>query len=239
MSKNFKQYKNGLRDGIPIALGYFAVAFTLGITARNSGLTALQAMLAAGLTNASAGGYAAFSLIAKDAGYIEMAIMMLVVNARYLLMSFALSQKLSANTSLLHRSVIAFDITDEIFAISISAKGNLNPFYSYGAMSISIPGWALGTFFGVVMGNILPQNVVSALSVGLFGMFLAIIIPPARKNRIIALLVIVSMSLSFIFTVLPIFNVISEGLRVILLTVIISLAAAILFPIKEEEQDEA
>lgn len=239
MSKNFKQYKNGLRDGIPIALGYFAVAFTLGITARNSGLTALQAMLAAGLTNASAGGYAAFSLIAKDAGYLEMVLMMIVVNARYLLMSFALSQKLSANTSLLHRSVIAFDITDEIFAISISAKGNFNPFYSYGAMSISIPGWALGTFFGVVMGNILPQNVVSALSVGLFGMFLAIIIPPARKNRIIALLVIVSMTLSFIFTVLPIFNVISEGLRVILLTVIISLAAAILFPIKEEEQDEA
>lgn len=235
LTDNSKWYKNGLRDGIPIALGYFAVAFTLGITAKNAGLTAFQAMLAAGLTNASAGGYAAFSLISENASYIEMALTQLIVNARYLLMACALSQKLSPTTSTLHRSLIAFDVTDEIFGISVAVKGTLNPFYNYGAMTVAIPGWALGTFFGVIMGNILPQNLVSALSVGLYGMFMAIIIPPARKNKVIAGIVIISMALSFIFKVLPIISGISEGMRVIILTVVISLAAAILFPVSDEE----
>lgn len=236
-SGKFKWYKKGMVDAIPIALGYFAVAFTLGITARNAGLTAFQAMLTAALTNASAGGYAGFSLIADNATYSEMAITMLIVNARYLLMSCALSQKLSSKTSLLHRSLIAFDVTDEIFGISISQKGDLNPFYNYGAMSVSIPGWALGTFLGVIMGNVLPQSIVSALSVGLFGMFLAIIIPPAKENKTVALLIVISMLLSLIFSVLPILRDISEGVRIIILTVSISLFAAIIFPVKEEENE--
>lgn len=238
-SGKLKWYKKGMVDAIPIALGYFAVAFTLGITARNAGLTAFQAMLTAALTNASAGGYAGFSLIADNATYSEMAITMLIVNARYLLMSCALSQKLSSKTSILHRSLIAFDVTDEIFGISISQKGDLNPFYNYGAMSVSIPGWALGTFLGVIMGNVLPQSIVSALSVGLFGMFLAIIIPPAKENKTVALLIVISMLLSLIFSVLPILRDISEGVRIIILTVSISLFAAIIFPVKEEEENEA
>ena len=237
MSENGKWYKKGLVDGIPIALGYFAVAFTLGIVAKNSGLSAFQAMLAAALTNASAGGYAGFTLIGENASFLEMALTQLVVNARYLLMACALSQKLSPKTSTLHRSLIAFDVTDEIFGISVSVKGNLNPFYNYGAMTVSIPGWALGTLLGVIMGNILPDSVVSALSVGLYGMFLAIIIPPARKNKVIAVLVIVSMALSFVFSKMPLLSGISSGMRVIILTVVISLAAAYLFPVEEEEED--
>ncbi len=237
MSENGKWYKKGLVDGIPIALGYFAVAFTLGIVAKNSGLSAFQAMLAAALTNASAGGYAGFTLIGENASFLEMALTQLVVNARYLLMACALSQKLSPKTSTLHRSLIAFDVTDEIFGISVSVKGNLNPFYNYGAMTVSIPGWALGTLLGVIMGNILPDSIVSALSVGLYGMFLAIIIPPARKNKVIAVLVIVSMALSFIFSKMPLLSGVSSGMRVIILTVVISLAAAYLFPVEEEEED--
>jgi len=236
--ENKKWYIKGLKDGIPIALGYFAVAFSLGIIAKQAGLTAFQAMLAAGLTNASAGGYAGFTLIAENAGYIAVAITELIVNARYLLMSFALSQKLAPETSTLHRMLIAFDVTDEIFGISVSVTGTLNPFYNYGAMSVAIPGWALGTFFGVVMGNILPASVVSALSVGLYGMFLAIIIPPARKNKVIAGAVIISMILSFAFSKLPVLSGISSGIRVIILTVAISLACAILFPIKDKEGEE-
>ena len=238
MGENAKWYKKGLVDGIPIALGYFAVAFTLGIVAKNSGLSAFQAMLAAALTNASAGGYAGFTLIGENASFLEMALTQLVVNARYLLMACALSQKLSPKTSTLHRSLIAFDVTDEVFGISVSVKGTLNPFYNYGAMTVSIPGWALGAFFGVIMGNVLPNSVVSALSVGLYGMFLAIIIPPARKNMIIAVLVMVSMALSFVFSKLPLLSSISSGMRVIVLTVLISLAAAVLFP-REEEDDDA
>ena len=237
MSENGKWYKKGLVDGIPIALGYFAVAFTLGIVAKNSGLSAFQGMLAAALTNSSAGGYAGFTLIGENASFLEMALTQLVVNARYLLMACALSQKLSPKTSTLHRSLIAFDVTDEIFGISVSVKGNLNPFYNYGAMTVSIPGWALGTLLGVIMGNILPDSVVSALSVGLYGMFLAIIIPPARKNKVIAVLVIVSMALSFVFSKMPLLSGISSGMRVIILTVVISLAAAYLFPVEEEEED--
>lgn len=237
MKENSKWYKKGIKDGIPIALGYFAVAFTLGIVAKKAGLTAFQALLAAGLTNASAGGYAAFSIIAAGGGYVEMAITQLIVNARYLLMSCALSQKLSPETSTLKRVILAFDVTDEVFGISVSVQGTLNPFYNYGAMSVAIPGWALGTFFGVVMGNILPPSIVSALSVGLYGMFLAIIIPPARKNKVIAALVIISMALSFFFAKMSVFAAISEGMRVIILTVAISLAAAILFPVKDEEEE--
>ena len=205
--------------------------------AKNAGLTAFQAMLAAATTLASAGGYAGFAAIAAEATYLELAVTELIVNARYLLMSFALSQKLSPKTSVLHRLIMSFGVTDEIFGISVSVEDKLNPFYNYGAMSVSIPGWSLGTFLGVIMGNILPPSLVSALSVGIYGMFLAIIIPPARKNKVILGLVIISMALSLAFTVIPVINLLSSGLRVIILTVAISLGAAILFPIKEEEEE--
>ncbi len=235
--ENKKWYKKGLRDGIPIALGYFAVSFTLGIVAKNAGLTAFQAFLTCALTNASAGGYAGFTAIAENSGYIDLTLTMLIVNARYLLMSAALSQKLSSQIPLHHRMLIAFDVTDEIFGISVAQKGKLNPYYNYGAMSVSIPCWATGAALGVLLGNVLPQSIVSALSVGLYGMFLAIVIPPARKNRIIAGIVIVSMVLSFAFSKIPFICNLSSGIRVIILTVVIALTAAILFPVKEEENE--
>lgn len=238
MQNNSVWYKKGLRDGIPIALGYFAVAFTLGIVAKNNGISAFAAALTSALTNASAGGYAAFTLIGAGAGYIELAVTELIVNARYLLMSCALSQKLSPDTPLWKRILLAFDVTDEIFGISVSVTGTLNPFYNYGAMTVAIPGWALGTFFGAYTGNIFPSSVVSALSVGLYGMFLAIIIPPARKSKIIAVLVIISMAASLAFSKIPLFAAMSSGMRVIILTVVISLIAALLFPVKDEEEQE-
>ena len=235
MSINKEWYIKGLRDGIPIALGYFAVAFTLGIVAKKAGLTAFQAGLATGLTNASAGGYAGFTLVAAGASYLEVALTELIVNARYLLMSCALSQKLSPDTSILHRILVAFDVTDEIFGISVSVTGTLNPYYNYGAMTVAIPGWTLGTVFGVITGNILPASLVSALGVGLYGMFIAIIIPPAKKNRVIAALVIISMLASLAFSKLPVISSVSTGMRVIILTVVISLVAALLFPVKEND----
>lgn len=237
LKNNIKWYKKGLIDGIPIALGYFAVAFTLGIVAKKAGLTPLQALFAAGLTNASAGGYAGFTLIEQNASYLEMALTQLIVNARYILMAFALSQKLAPKTSTLHRSLVAFDVTDEIFGISIAVKGELNPFYNYGAMTISIPGWALGTYFGVVMGNILPSVVVNALNVGLYGMFIAILVPIAAKDKFITKLILISAAASLLFAKLPFISGLSEGLRIIILTVIISLGAAFLFPVKEDKID--
>ena len=237
LTQNAFWFKKGVKDGIPIALGYFAVAFTLGIVAKKAGLSAIEALLCAGLTNASAGGYAAFRVIAEGSGYLVMALTQLVVNARYFLMSCSLSQKIAPETSTLHRCLIAFDVTDEIFGISSAVKGALNPFYNYGAMIVSIPCWALGAFFGVIMGNALPASIVSALSVGLYGMFLAIIIPPAKKDIIIAGVVIASMLSSYAFSVLPVLSSIQEGMRVIILTVLISLAAAVIFPRKEDEDE--
>lgn len=237
--QNKYYYLKGIKVGMPICLGYLAVSFTLGITAKNAGMTAWQAMLTSLTVNASAGQYAGFTVIAASSGYLEMAIMELVANARYLLMSCSLSQKLGPETGLFHRLLIGFDVTDEIFGVSVSVPEKLNPFYNYGMMTVAIPGWALGTFLGVVMGNILPASVVSALSVGLYGMFIAIIIPPARKNKILAMLITVSMAASFLFAKFPLFASMSSGIKTIILTVVIAGIAAVLFPVKEEKTNES
>ena len=234
-----KTYLRGMRDGIPIMLGYFAVSITLGIAARNAGMTPFQATLTSLLINASAGEFIGFTLISAGAGYLEVMLMEAIANARYLLISCALSQKLDARTPLIHRLLTGFYITDEIFGVSIAEPGKLNPFYTYGVVSVAAPGWALGTLLGVVLGNILPVRAVSALSVGLYGMFISIFIPPARKNRVIAGLVMVSFIASYAFNALKLFAGISSGVKIIILTVVISLIAAILFPVKQEDAHEA
>ena len=226
-------FMEGIRDGTPIALGYLVVAFTLGIAARNAGLTAFEGFLASFFNNASAGEYAAFTIIAADAPYLELAIMTLVANARYLLMSCVVSQKFAPDTSILHRILVGFDITDEIFGITIARKGPLNPYYNYGAMSLALPGWSVGTALGVMAGNLLPEAAVSALSVALFGMFIWVIIPPARDNRIIGALVAISFIASFACAHLPVISDLSGGTRTIILTIAIAAIGAILHPVKE------
>lgn len=239
MENNTKQlYARGVKDGIPVGLGYFAVSFALGITAKQAGLTALQATLTSLTVNASAGEYAGFTLILAGASYLELIVMMFVANARYLLMSCALSQKISPNTSFVHRLLVSFHITDEIFALDMNRPGKLNPFYSYGVVTTAAPGWALGTYLGVVMGNVLPPNIVSALGVGLYGMFLAIIIPPARKDKVVRGAVLVSMAASGVAAYFGLSKILSEGTVVILLTVVISAVFALLFPLKEGKTDE-
>ena len=232
-------FRRGIQNGTPIALGYFAVSFTLGIAAKNAGLTAWQGALASVTTVASAGEFAGFEVIAAGASYLEMAIMMLVINARYVLMSCSLSQKLDPDLPLFHRLLIGWGVTDEIFGVSVCVPDKLNPWYNYGMMAISIPAWTLGTFIGVAVGNVLPALVVNALSVGIYGMFLAIIIPPGRKNKVIAGLVAISMLASLGMAKLPVVSGISSGMRTILLTVVIAGVAAILFPIQEEAEEHA
>lgn len=235
MNSHNKALKEGIRDGIPIGLGYLAVSFSLGVAARNAGLSAFQGFLVSLLNNASAGEYAGFTVIAANGAYFEIFLMTLIANARYLLMSCALSQKFSPDTPLIHRIFVGYDVTDEIFGITIARPGMLDPFYSYGAILIAAPAWAGGTALGVIAGNLLPARAVSALSVALFGMFLAVIIPPARKNRVIALFVLISFAASFAATYLPLISQLSGGTRTIILTVLISAIAAILFPVNEEE----
>ena len=234
-----KWFVKGLRDGIPIMLGYFAVSIALGISARNAGMTAPQATLASALIMASAGQYIGFTLIAASASYLEVMVMEAIANARYLLMSCALSQKLKPELPLRHRLLMGLWITDEIFGLSVSVEGWLNPYYIYGMAAVATPGWALGTLTGVVLGNVLPVRVVSALSVGLFGMFMSIFVPPARKDRVIAALVVVSFAASYAFNALAWFDSISSGMKIIILTVVISLGAALLFPVEGEGEHEA
>lgn len=237
-SVNKKNYVEGMRGGIPIALGYLAVSFTLGIAAKKAGITAIQATIMSFTNSTSAGEFVAISAICVGTTYTEMAVMQAIINMRYLLMSCVLSQKIDEKFSVIHRFIMGFGVTDEIFAISAARPGSLNPYYTYGAMSLAIPAWSLGTFLGVVMGTVLPANIVSALSIALYGMFIAIVIPPAKDNKIIAGVVAVSMLASFIFANVKILSAISSGMRVVILTVIIAGVCAVLFPVKEDEADE-
>lgn len=230
-------FLKGMRDGAPIGLGYFAVSFSIGITAKNAGLNALQGFFLSLLNNASAGEMAGISSIAAKTSLITLAVVMLVTNARYLLMSCALSQKFSPDTHFFHRLLIAFDITDEIFGIGISYPGFLEPVYMYGAFLTTIPMWAAGTVLGIVVGNILPQVVVNALSVAIYGMFLAVVIPPCKKNKIITSVVIASFVLSYASKYIPYLSKASESIRVIILTVLISGIAAVFFPVKDSEEE--
>ncbi len=231
-------FRQGLRDGLPIGLGYFAVAFSLGITAKNAGVSPFQGFLMSLLTNASAGEYAGITLIAAGSTYLEMAIMILVANARYLLMSCAMSQRMHPDCPWYHRPLMAYDITDELFAIAISREGYLHPYYTYGAVLSAAPFWAVGTALGCIAGNLMPLRVISALSVALFGMFLAVIVPAARKDKVIAGLVTICFVVSYVAYHLPALAAISSGTKTILLTVVISAVAAVLFPHKEEEKKE-
>ena len=230
LSTHGQALQEGMRDGMPIALGYFVVAFTLGIAARNAGLSPFQGFLASFFNNASAGEYAAFIVIAADRPYLEMALITLVANARYLLMSCVLSQRFSPDASIWHRIFVGFDVTDEIFGISAARPAPLDPYYNYGAMLVALPGWSVGTAVGIIAGNALPAAVVSALSVALYGMFLAIIIPPARKNRVIGMFVAIAFAASFAASVLPVVSELSGGTRTILLTVILAAVAAAKYP---------
>ena len=186
-----KVFCEGIRDGVPIALGYFAVSFSLGIAARKAGFTPFQGFLASLLNNASAGEYAAFALIMSGASYFQVAVITLIANARYLLMSCALAQRFAPGTPFWHRLVIGYDVTDELFGITIAR----------------------------------------------YGMFLAIIIPPARKDKVVAVLVAISFALSFACNYLPGISALSDGTRTILLTVLISSVAAVLFPVKDQEAE--
>lgn len=197
----------------------------------------MEAVLMSATNLTSAGQFAALNIIANGSTYFEMAVTQLIINLRYCLMSSALSQKLSSKIPYWHRFVMSFGVTDEIFGVSISVEDKLSPFYSYGLMTAAIPGWTFGTFLGIMSGSLLPEGVISALSVALYGMFIAVIIPPARKSKIVAGIVIISMILSLAFAKLSILKNITSGFRIIILTVIIAGIAAFLFPIEEKPKE--
>lgn len=238
MNEGRNWYGKGIRNGIPIGLGYFAVSFTLGISARKAGLSAVQASVMSLAMLASAGQFAGISMIAAGAGPLELITTTIVVNMRYLLMSSALSQKVRQDKPFYHRFFMAYEVTDEIFGISMAVPGRLHPAYMYGAATAAVPGWVLGTFLGAVIGMILPVRIMSALNVALYGMFMAVIIPPSKRSKVIAGVVVLSMAASAAFSVIPGLKEISSGFQMMILTVTLAGAAAVLFPVKEEKEEE-
>lgn len=239
MKYNSHQFHCGLKDGVPIGLGYLAVSFTFGIMARGAGLTTLQSVVMSFTNLTSAGQFAALGIIQAGAPFMEMAMAQLIINLRYCLMSCSLSQKLSADMPFFHRFFISYGVTDEIFGVSVCRPGCLSPFYSYGLICVAVPGWTLGTLLGAVSGELLPARLLSALNVALYGMFLAVVIPPAKTSRIHTGVILASMALSLVFAHVPFLAGLSSGFKIILLTILIAGAAAILFPVKEDNEHES
>ena len=235
---NKAAFAEGVKDGVPIALAYLAVSFSLGIAAKNVGFTPWQGFVVSTLCAASAGEYIGFTMVAAGATLMETAIATLISNSRYLLMSCAMSQRTDPKMPFFHRIFIGQFITDELFGIAIARKGMINPFYSYGAFLVAIPAWSFGTALGVVAGNIMPISLASAFSVALYGMFIAIIIAPARKDKAVALVVVASFILSSVGAYLPLFAGIAEGTKTMVVTVAVATVAAILFPHNDEEEAE-
>ena len=228
-------FGKGLRDGLPIGLGYVSVAFAFGMMAVSQGLP-VWAAAAISMTNVtSAGQFAGLSLMAAAAPYLEMALTQLVINLRYALMSLSLSQKLDGSVTTLDRMLIAFVNTDEVFAVASSQKGLLGKRYLLGLMAAPYLGWALGTLLGAAAGSILPQAVRSALGIAIYGMFIAIVIPPARYLKPVRFAAGTAAALSCAFAFLPLLQGVSGGFAIILCTVVSAAAAALLFPVEEKE----
>lgn len=223
-----------MTDGIPIGLGYFAVAFSLGIVARTAGLTPEAGFLSSLLTRASAGEYGCYSLIAAGAGILEVVAVCFIANLRYLLMSASLSQKFAPDMPIWKRIACACCVTDEIFGISIAYPGTLPLSYPLGATVVAGTMWAGGTALGITAGNILPDFIVNALGVALYGMFLAIIIPQCRKDRFLLPVIAVCFAASTLCAKLPPLRAVSPGIRIVVLTVVIAAIAAVLKPVEDE-----
>ncbi|MBO7589445.1 MAG: AzlC family ABC transporter permease [Bacteroidaceae bacterium] len=234
MTERRKNILHGLRDGFPIAMGYLAVAFSLGIIAAKAGLTASQGFLTSFFTRASAGEYGTYTLVAVQAAYAEVIVMCLVVNLRYMLMSAALSQKIAPGTPWIKRILMSCCVTDEVFGISIAHPGYTPPAYMYSAALISTLFWATGCAIGITAGSLLPQHIVTALSMSLYGMFIAVFIPPARRDRNVLFAVIASFVLSGLCAVAPVVSQWSSGMRTVVLTILISAVAAWLRPIRTD-----
>ena len=236
MSQKSNAFREGLKDGLPICLGYLAVSFAFGIQAVSTGLSVFQSTLIS-LTNlTSAGQFAGLGIIAASGSFLEMAGVQFIINLRYMLMSAAISQKLSPEVSTLKRLGIAFGMTDEVFGISAARPGMLEPAYSAGAILIAMFGWTLGTFLGAYSGEILPAGLISALGVALYGMFIAIVIPTARDDKNIMITALAAVILSSIFTFAPVLKTISSGFRIIIVTVVAAGVAAVLFPVDDAEE---
>ncbi len=230
-----KSFFHGITHGIPIALGYLSVSFGFGILAVNSGLSVLEAAFISITNLTSAGQAAGISIIASGGTLFEMALTQFVINIRYSLMSLSLSQKLDESFDLPKRMIASYGITDEIFAVASVYDGKLKPAYMYGLILISFLGWTGGTIAGACAGEFLPKSITSAMGIVLYGMFIAIIIPPARKNKAILFIISVAALVSLFLKYFC--DSVSSGFAVIISALISAVLGALVFPVDDKEEE--
>ena len=228
------EYFRGFKAGVPVGLGYLSVSFAFGVAAVQKGLPVLTAVLIS-LTNlTSAGQVAGLDIIALGGGYLEMAVTQLIINLRYALMSISLSQKLDPSVRMGDRFVMAFGVTDENFAIAVAQPKTVTARYFFGLMTLPILCWTCGTLLGAAAGSILPASVLSALGVAIYGMFVAIILPVAKRSAAVAGVALGAAALSCCFAWIPMLNRVSGGFAIILCAVIAAAVGAVLRPVEEE-----
>lgn len=231
-------FRKGLRDGIPICLGYISVSFAFGMTVVQDGLPVWLAVLISMTNLTSAGQFAGLGLIVAGSSYIEIAVTTFIINIRYMLMSLSLSQKVDEAMTSLQRWTLSFGITDEIFAVASQQKSAINASYFSGLILMPYIGWALGTLLGATVTELLPPILRSALGIAIYGMFLAIIIPPARTAKPVLWVVLFSAGLSCIFKWTPFLSWISSGWVIIICAVLVSAWAAFRYPVDDAPSEE-
>lgn len=236
--KEQNSFLKGLKDGVPICLGYLSISFAFGIFACSSGFSVIEALLMSMTNLTSAGQLAAVPIIASGGAYTELLVSQIVINLRYALMSVSLSQKLGPSVRLIDRFIMGFGVTDEIFAVSYSNEGTIGKRYFYGLMTAPILGWSGGTLLGACAGNILPEIVVSALGIAIYGMFIAIVMPKVKTERKTALCVAFAIILSCIFYFVPALKQIPSGFTIIICAASASILFAFIAPLNVSEEDE-
>lgn len=231
------EYLKGFRDGLPIGLGYLSVSFAFGISAVQKGIPPLAAIIISMTCLTSAGQVAGVEAIAAAGGFAEIALAQLIINLRYSLMSLSLSQKLCSRYSLFHRLTTSFGVTDEVFAVASARTEEVTPAYMYGLITLPYIMWSAGTALGVLLGGILPDIVKSALGIAIYGMFIAIVVPPAKRYKGVLMVALLAAALSCLFKFVPLLSF-AGGFSVIICTIIAAAAGALLFP-KPVEDGEA
>ena len=232
---NTKEYRIGVQQGWPVGLGYFSVSFGFGAMASAQGIRALDAALISITNVTSAGQFAGLTLIVAAATLWEMVLTMLVINSRYALMSLALSQRMGERIGFFPRLLIAFTNTDEIFALAMARTEPLTVPFLLGLGLTPIIGWTTGTLCGALAGSVLPLMVRTALGVMLYGMFIAIVVPPARQEKSVLAVCLMALVLSCLFTWVPVLNTVSAGISIVICTVVAAAVCAWAFPVEEEE----
>lgn len=227
-------FKTGVKHGIPICLGYIPVSFTFGLMAVSAGIPKWTAILIS-LTNlTSAGQFAGITLISAGTAYFELGLTVFIINLRYMLMSLSISQKIDRKINTLQRMLFSFGITDETYVVASLQPNKLSSSYLFGLISMPIFGWNLGTILGVFISDLLPLTLQNAMGIALYGMFIALIVPPARKERKILVIIMIAVAIMCMFRYISIFSGISSGFRIIISSVVAAATGAYFFPNKEE-----